>query len=270
MRYVKRSASLVVSLIAVLLAILLISPTAFAQNLGDPEIKMGRKAATEVEKDCKLVDDPAIVQRIEIIGNAIAEIANSLEVESTYGSSRITPFKYTIKVIDDEETNAFCLPGGYVYVNKGLLDDVQSDHELAGVLAHEIAHASHHHMAYMLKEQSKLDGRIALVLIAGILGNMDAQDLGQVLMGAQLVRIAYSSGYGQKAEEDADRAAIMYLNKAGYNPVGLLTFMERLARGYAEETPDRSGYLPHSSPFTRPCQGHDRPDREPRPPHQAT
>jgi predicted Zn-dependent protease len=194
---------------------------------------MGRKGALEVEKEIKLVDDPAIVQRVETIGEAIAEIANSLEVESTYGSSRITPFKYKIKVIDDKEMNAFSLPGGHIYVNTGLLDYIQSDHELAGVLAHEFAHASHHHMAYLLKEQSKLDGRIALVLLAGIMGNMDAQDLSHVLIGAQLVRIACSSGYGQKAEADADRTAITYLNKAGYNPVGLLTFMERLARDYS-------------------------------------
>ncbi len=234
MRFIKRTAGLVVPLSALLvMAMLSLSPAAMAQSLGDAEISMGRKAAREVEKESKLVEDPAILERVKTVGEAIAKIANSLEVEATYGSSRITPFKYTIKVIDEKEINAFCLPGGFVYIHKGLLDYVQSDHELAGVIAHEIAHASHHHMAYLLKEQGKLDGRIALVLLAGVLGNMDAQDLSHVLVGAQLVRIAYSSGYGQKAEADADRTAIAYLHKAGYNPVGLLTFMERLARDYA-------------------------------------
>lgn len=236
MRFTKRTVGLVVPLCLMLLAaMLMVSPAVLAQSLGDAEVSMGRKAAREVEKESKLVDDPAVQERVKTIGDTIAGIANSLEVVSTYGSSRITPFKYTIKVIDEKEINAFSLPGGYVYIHKGLLDYVQSDHELAGVLAHEFAHASHHHMAYLLKEQSKMDGRIALVLLAGILGNMDAQDLSHVLVGAQLVRIAFSSGYGQKAEADADRTAITYLNKAGYNPVGLLTFMERLARDYTDK-----------------------------------
>jgi len=235
MRFTKRTAGLVVLFCAMLAAMLMVSPGALAQSLGDSEISMGRKAAREVEKESKLVDDPAVQERVKTIGVAIASTANSLEVESTYGCSRITPFTYTVKVIDDKEINAFSLPGGYVYINKGLLDYVQSDHELAGVLAHEFAHASHHHMAYLLQEQGRMDGRIALVLLAGILGNINSRDLSQVLVGAQLVRIAYSSGYGQKAEADADRTAVTYLNTAGYNPVGLLTFMERLARDYTDK-----------------------------------
>lgn len=236
MRSTKRTIGLVLPVCVLLLtAILTVSPSALAQSIGDAEISMGRKAAREVEKNHKLVDDPAITQRVKTIGEAIAKIANSLEVESSYGTSRITPFKYSFKVLDEKEINAFSLPGGFIYIHKGLLDYVESDHELAGVLAHEIAHASHHHMAYLLKEQGRLDSRIALILVAGVLGNMDAKDLSHVLVGAQLVRIAYSSGYGQKAEEDADRTAIAYLHKAGYNPVGLLTFMERLARDQAAQ-----------------------------------
>lgn len=226
MQFTKRALGL-----AVLLAVL-ISTAALAQHIGDAEIAMGRKAAREVEKNYKLVNDPALQERVKTVGEAIAKVANTIEVQSTYGSGQITPFGYTIKILDEKEINAFCLPGGYVYIHKGLLDYIESDHELAGVIAHEIAHASHHHMAYLIKEQGRLDGRIALVLLAGILGNMDAEDLSHVLVGAQLVRIAYSSGYGQKAEVDADRTAITYMHKAGYNPVGLLTFMERLARDY--------------------------------------
>lgn len=236
MRSTKRTTGLVSSLCAVLLmAMLAVSPAALAQSIGDAEISMGRKAAREVEKECKLVEDPAGQERVKTIGEAIAKVANSLEVESTYGTGRITPFKYTIKVLDEKEINAFSLPGGYIYIHKTLLHYVESDHELAGVIAHEMAHASHHHMAYLLREQGRLDARIAMILVAGVLGNMDAKDLSQVLVGAQLVRIAYSSGYGQKAEEDADRTAITYLHRAGYNPVGLLTFMERLARDQAAQ-----------------------------------
>ena len=236
MRSAKRTTGLVLSLCALLTAAMLsVSPAVFAQSIGDAEINMGRKAAREVEQDCKLVEDPAVQERVKTIGEAVAKVANSLEVESTYGTGRITPFKYTIKVLDEKEINAFALPGGYIYIHKALLDYVESDHELAGVIAHEMAHASHHHMAYLLKEQGRLDSRIAMILVAGVLGNMDPEDLSQVLVGAQLVRIAYASGYGQKAEADADRTAIIYLHKAGYNPVGLLTYMERLARDQAAQ-----------------------------------
>ena len=234
MRFATRALVNTVPLFVFAFVVLLALPSAApAQSIGDAEILMGRRAVREVEKNIELVEDPEILLRVRTIGAAVAHAANSLEVPSTYGTGSITEFKYTFKVIDTDEVNAFCLPGGYVYIHKGLLDYVESDHELAGVLAHEIAHAAHHHMAYLIREQGRLDTRIALVLLAGIVGNVDTKDLGHVLVGAQLVRIAFSSGYGQEAEADADRTAIAYVQAAGYNPVGLLTFMERLARDHA-------------------------------------
>ncbi|MCX6374461.1 MAG: M48 family metalloprotease [Armatimonadetes bacterium] len=208
-------------------------PVYGGEDPGKAEVKMGREAAVDVEKEKKLITDPAVTERVERIGKAIAEVANLDVVPATYGNSEIYKFDYKFKVIEDESVNAFSLPGGIIYVHKGLLDYVQSDHELAGVLAHEIAHSAHHHMTYLLKEQSKLDGQIALVLIAGMLTKVNSRDLGHLLIGAQLVRIARASGYGQKAEADADVVAVAYMAKAGYNPVGSLTFMERLAHDYA-------------------------------------
>ena len=216
------------------------------------EIKMGREAAKEIEKEHKLVTDPKIVERVERLGQAIARVANSEAVEAGYGSSDIYQFEYKFKVLDDDGLNAFSLPGGFVYVNKGLLDYVQSDHELAGVLAHEAAHAAHHHMTYLLKEESKLDGRIALLLLAGMLTGVGSSDLSNLLIGVQLVRIAKTSGYGQRAETDADTTAVTYLAKAGYNPVGILTFLERLAHDYAHKPSLDMGILQtHPSPKSR-------------------
>ena len=196
------------------------------------EIRMGREAAIEVEKECKLVKDPAVVERVEVIGKAIAAVANVEVVDATYGSANVYQFDYKFKVIEDKTVNAFSLPGGYIYIHTGLLDYAQSEHELAGVLAHEIAHASHHHMVYLLKEQSKLDGKMALLLLAGVLSRIDTDDLSNLLIGAQFLRIAKTNGYGRKAEGDADAAAVTYMTKSGFNPVGMLTFLERLARDY--------------------------------------
>lgn len=227
----------------VLLVLFVISLSAYHATFAAPaygsseakarEVRMGRESAREVEKEQKLITDPDQVERVNRLGQAIAAVANSEVVEASYGSPEIYDFEYKFKIVDDPSVNAFSLPGGYIYVHKGLLDYVQSDHELAGVLAHEIAHASHHHMTHLLKEQSKLDGKIALVLLAGMIARVDTNDLGNLLVGAQLVRIAKSSGYGQRAENDADAAAVVYATKAGYNPVGVLTFLERLAHDYA-------------------------------------
>jgi len=207
------------------------------------EISMGKEAAKEVEKECKLVTDPEALERVERVGQAIAAVANSEVVKASYGSSEIYEFKYKFKVVEDETVNAFSLPGGIIYVHTGLLNYVQSDHELAGVLAHEAAHAAHHHMSYLLKEESRLDGKIALVLLTGMLVKMDTRDLSNLLVGMQLVRIARASGYGQKAEADADAASVEYLTRTGYNPVGVLTFLERLAKDYASKPSVDAGIL---------------------------
>jgi len=210
--------------------ILVIQPGVARPQERPDEAKIGKEAAAEVEKESKLYTDPEAVKRVQRIGKAIAEVANSLEIPALYGSSEVVKFDYTFKIIDDKEVNAFSLPGGYVYVNKGLLDFVQSDHELAAVIAHEVVHAAHHHMIQLLREQEKLDNKIAILLLAGLLGKVPGPDLGNIVMGAQLYRIAKVSGYGQQAERDADLAGIRYMMKANYNPVGMLTFLERLAR----------------------------------------
>lgn len=193
------------------------------------EIKMGNEAAAEVEKESKLYKNADMQARLDRVGGDLAAIANSTVVPAAYGNSKLSKFNYTFKIVDDKEINAFALPGGHIYVNKGLMDFIQSDHELAGVLAHELVHDAHHHMVALLKEQSKLNNKMALVLLAAILGKVQSEDLGNVVMGAQLLQVAKMSSYGQKAETDADRCAVDFLSKSKYNPVGLLTFIERLS-----------------------------------------
>ncbi|MDO8586652.1 MAG: M48 family metalloprotease [Armatimonadota bacterium] len=208
-----------------------ISPLAASDKDDDAnEIKMGNEAVAEVEKQAKVISDPQLQARVDAIAADIVAVAESVQIPATYGNSRLAKFPYTFKIIDEKDANAFALPAGHVYINKGLMDFVQSDHELAGVIAHEIVHASHHHMLYLLREQSKLNNKLALVLLAAIVGNVQSRDLGNIVMGAQLLQIAKMSSYGVKAESDADRVAVDYLSRTKYNPVGLLTFIERLSR----------------------------------------
>ncbi len=205
----------------------------------DPEVRMGREAAQEIERTLRLVTDPALVERVNRIGQEIAAVANSLEIPITWGINKRSQFTYTFKVVDDKDVNAFSLPGGFIYVNKGLLDYVQSDHELAAVLAHEIAHASHHHLLRLGQENEKINRRVTLpALLVLVLSGAPPRDLSNVMMGVQLYQIAKLNGFTQEAEMDADHAAIYYLTRTKYNPVGMLTFMERLARDEARR-PER-------------------------------
>lgn len=229
-------ASLPILLYVLLIGLALAVQPAWAGAKTDPdsrrndEVRLGREAEREVEKEIKLSSDQAMIQRVQQIGMKVAEIANALPVQAGYGDKEVYRFDYRFKVVDDKDVNAFSLPGGIIYVNTGLLSFVKSDHELAGVLAHEVAHAAHHHMAYLTRQQNKMDGKIALLLLAGMLARVDSQDLGNLLIGAQLMRTAKTNGYGQKAEMDADVSGVTYMVKAGYNPVGMLTFLERLSR----------------------------------------
>ena len=243
---------LLISLILTMLQAASPLPVRADVSAGDRETKMGKQGTVNVEKDIKLITDPVLLDRVNKIGQAIAAVANADQVNASYGSSKVCKFEYKFKIVDDKSINAFSLPGGIVYVNKGLLDYVQSDHELAGVLAHEIAHASHHHLVYLMKEENRMDSQIALMMAIGILGKINSTDLGNLLLGAQFVRIAKTSGYGQKAENDADATAVYYTNKAGYKPVGMLTFMERLAVDHANSPQVDFGILQtHPAPRDR-------------------
>src|SRR5207247_1497435 len=114
--------------------------------------------------------------RLNKIGQEIAAVANVEKVPALWGNAEVKKFSYTFKIVDDKDVNAYSLPGGFVYVNKGLLDYIHSDDELAGVLGHEIAHAAHHHMMKLLKEQSKMQPFLPLAILAMVLAGGKGSD----------------------------------------------------------------------------------------------
>lgn len=200
------------------------------EELGANEVKMGEEGVAEVAKQCKLSDNAADLKHLREMGDKIAAVANKEQISATYGSSKVTPFKYTFDIIEENDVNAFSVPGGRIYVYRGLLDFAQSDQELAGVLAHEITHASHHHMVFVLHKMASLNNVAAIAVLAAMLGGARSSDVSNIYMGVQLFQIAKQNGYGMQAEHDADHGAVYYMVKSGYNPVGMLTFLERLAR----------------------------------------
>jgi predicted Zn-dependent protease len=203
--------------IVLLIALLLAGITAAGSRaeFSKEEIKMGAEAAKQVEKESKLLKDDAAAKRVSDIGLALISASDSPKAV------------YSFKVLDEKEVNAFALPGGFVFVYKGLLDKVESDDELAGVMAHEITHAEHHHALKIMKKSKPFDLATMAILLAGVFSGKDITAPAQVVGILQTSKI---NGYTIDLEKDADAGGMKLLLKSKYNPVGMLTFMERLAR----------------------------------------
>lgn len=191
------------------------------------DVELGKKYAEEVLKELKLSKDADGQSRIDRIAGELARIANSGAVKCLWGDARLNPFEYSFKLVEGKDVNAFSLPGGFIFVYEGLLKYCESDDELAGVMAHEIAHASLRHLATLRREQSRLQSiTLPLILISILTGGSAGPALAET--GA-LASQAIGSGWSVKAEESADFAGFQYMAKSSFNPVGILTFMERLA-----------------------------------------
>ena len=189
------------------------------------DIKIGKEYSADVDKETKPSEDKANIERVQRIGGELAKIANATPIQALWGDKRMSRFEYNFKVIQGKDVNAFSLPGGTIYVYDGLVKYVESDDELAGVLAHEISHASLRHVATLQREQSKLNIiQLPLLLLTILSGRPEA------LMTGSLLSNAIGSGWSVKAEQAADFGGFQYMVQSKYNPTGLLTFMERLAR----------------------------------------
>ena len=199
------------------------------QHQSDSEVKQGVDGAAEVAKETKFSTDKAQADRVNRIGQKLGAAANSGPYVAQYGSDKTYPFTWHFFIIKDKDVNAFSLPGGYVYVNTGLLEQVRSDDELAGVLGHEITHSAHHHIQALSHAQSKMTSQMFMGLLAAVLARVPAQDIANLAQGAGAVQTAaLNLHFSQAAERDADHGGTILMERAGFNPVGMLTFMERL------------------------------------------
>lgn len=175
----------------------------------DKEVAIGRQFAEEVNRSAKLVEDPVIVEYINKVGQNLV-----------LHSDAKVPF--TIRVIDADEINAFALPGGFFYVNKGLILAAENESELAGPMAHEIAHvAARHGVEQASKGQIVNWGSLPLIFLGGWGGFAIRQAAGLAIpMGF----LKFSRG----AEFEADTLAVQYLWASGYDPHSMSSFFEKL------------------------------------------
>jgi predicted Zn-dependent protease len=190
------------------------------------DVELGKSVAKQIEEELKFSENEEYKARVQRIGQEIAAIANTTRVNVTWGDKRLSPYEYHFFVVKGEDVNAFSVPGGFIYIYEGLIEFSESDDELAGVIAHEVAHASFRHIATMQKEQAKLDWISLGAILAAIWSPRDA---GNILVPAGFVIQGVQSGWSVDAEESADFGGLQYIMKSKYNPLGTLTFMERLA-----------------------------------------
>jgi len=175
----------------------------------DSEIRMGRQYAAEIEKSTKFITDPTITEYVNRIGQNIVK-----------NSDCKVPF--TIKVIDSDEINAMALPGGFFYVNSGLILNADEEAELAGVMAHETAHVCAHHAAREMTRANYAQlGTIPLIFIGGWTGYgiYEAASIG--------VPITFLH-FSREFEAQADYLGVQYMYRAGYDPQAFISFFEKI------------------------------------------
>ncbi|MDD5544424.1 MAG: M48 family metallopeptidase [Acidobacteriia bacterium] len=175
----------------------------------EKEIALGKSMAQEVERTSKLVDDPVITEYVNRVGQNLVKHSDAQ-----------VPF--TIKVIDGDEVNAFALPGGFFFVYTGLVLAAQNESELAGVMAHEIAHvAARHGTRQATRAEVANWASLPLIFLGGWAGYGIRQAASLAL---PLGFLKFSRGF----EEEADYLGLQYMYAAGYDPNGLVTFFERI------------------------------------------
>ncbi len=175
----------------------------------EKEIAMGKQFAQEVESSVKLVQDPVVNEYVNRIGQNLVR-----------NSDAKVPF--TIKVVDSDEINAFALPGGFFYVNSGLILAADDEAELAGVMAHEIAHvAARHATRQMTRGQLANFASIPLIFMGGWTGYAIRSAAGFAL---PMTFLTFSRGF----EAEADYLGLEYMYKTGYDPQAFVSFFEKL------------------------------------------
>jgi predicted Zn-dependent protease len=198
--------------LALLLAVLACGTLSIPQ-----ERKLGEDANREIRQQVKLLRDRVVHDYVAHLGGEIVAAAGP------------QPFEYEFYVVEDDQINAFALPAGFIYVHTETILKARNVSELAGVVGHEVGHVARRHIAqnYNRQRSTSILHQVAVVG-AGVAGGSAAAGAVNLLGG--LAGVAYLNTFGREAEADADAFAVDVLPRAGYDPRGLVSFFDTLAR----------------------------------------
>jgi len=176
----------------------------------EKEISLGAQVASEFEQTARLVEDPVISEYVDRVGQNIVKHSDAK-----------VPFH--IKVVDTDEVNAFAFPGGFFYVNKGLILAARNEAELAGVMAHEISHVTARHATQRMSKGQYLQfAAIPALFVGGYWAQMGIQNALGLGLNLELM------GITRESEREADQLGIQYLWNAGYDPNAFVSFFEKM------------------------------------------
>ncbi|MBI4707036.1 MAG: M48 family metalloprotease [Candidatus Omnitrophica bacterium] len=180
------------------------------------EVQLGRSVVNDFIKEHPLVRDQKMQERALAIGRKVAFVSERKDIE------------YNFYVIEDKELNASTFPGGFIFMNKGLMD-VLNDDELAYVLAHEVGHVAARHIA------KKIQSNMAYQLLLGVAfagtGSGSGENAQTIAQGVDTVYNLISLSYSRKDEYEADRLGVKYAYLAGFNPYGAINALEKIKQG---------------------------------------
>ncbi len=180
------------------------------------EMAMGQTAAEDVEKTQPILADAELTEYVERVGQKVA------------AASQRPTLQYHFKIVDSPAVNAFSLPGGYVYVNRALLDVVESEGELAGVLGHEVGHVIGFHSMNDVARRWLVDRVMNEGKKAGLVRDQEIQNMVEHYGGTALLFV--NRKFSREEENEADLLGIYNAARAGWDPEGLITFLNRLIR----------------------------------------
>ncbi|MDX1708481.1 MAG: M48 family metalloprotease [Desulfobacterales bacterium] len=203
------------------IAIFLLAPLGTQLSSGltvSEEEKISRSIVRYIYKNYDIIDDPMIVDYVNQVGNRIVSV-----IEEPL-------FNYKFHVINVDTYNAFAIPAGYIFINSGLVAAMDSEEELAGILAHEIAHVNARHISQKIEMSRKIGWATLAGMAAGVLiGAAGGAEAGQaVTQGSQAASAAAQLSYSRDNEIQADQLGLIYLNDAGYDGQGLLKILKKM------------------------------------------
>jgi predicted Zn-dependent protease len=204
-----------------LAAIFLLAPIGAQLSSGltvSEEEKLSRSILEYIYRNYEIIDDPVIAEYVNQVGNRIVSVLKD------------PIFDYKFHVIKVDTYNAFAIPAGYIFINSGLIAAMDSEDELAGILAHEIAHVNARHISQKIERSKKIGWATLAGLAAGVLiGAAGGAEAGQaVTHGSQAVGAAAHLSYSRDNEIQADQLGLIYLNDAGYDGAGLLKILKKM------------------------------------------